>query len=523
MHLNYFLLRPLARALHATLHESTFVHAFSLSKEELVLSFLNDDREEFFITLHFVNKSCYLQFHRSYHRPKKNFLYQFESLNGAHVKSVEVIPYDRSFFIRFKTGHTLIFKLHGAFSNLILSTEGHENATCFRNEFAKDAGIRVETLHGNDDLLSICASPQPVTYAELQKRVPALDKACMQALETAQFIQLDIAERKSLVEKLFLQAAPPIYFRENGAASFLHILPLENTVAFSDAFEAYNQLARCVLPSFLFYEQKRSMVRQLETEIRQAERTLQSLTKRLENVKEYAHYESLGHLLMANLHRITPGTAQVEVDDFYSGKPVTIRLDKNLNAQENAGRYYKKAKALKEELPGVIQEADAKKRTLQSLKERLERVNNIPDNKTLKQFIKENPLPEKATQQESKPYRRVMVEGFEIRIGKHAAANDLLTFSFSHKNDTWLHARDVSGSHVIIRSQPGKIIGNAVLEKAAALAAYFSKAKSQGLVPVTYTLRKFVVKPKGSHPGEVHLLSQQTVLVNPQDAEPLLR
>ncbi len=120
MHLNYFALRHFSKALGQRIDEFTFINAFSFSKEELTLSFLDKENKELFLAINLVNKSCYLQVLENYNRPKRNFLYQFEECNGGIVKNIIQVNFDRSFYIEFKTGYKLLFKLHGGFSNIIL-------------------------------------------------------------------------------------------------------------------------------------------------------------------------------------------------------------------------------------------------------------------------------------------------------------------------------------------------------------------------------------------------------------------
>jgi predicted ribosome quality control (RQC) complex YloA/Tae2 family protein len=103
-----------------------------------------------------------------------------------------------------------------------------------------------------------------------------------------------------------------------------------------------------------------------------------------------------------------------------------------------------------------------------------------------------------------------------VRVGRSARANDDLTFRHSAPGDVWLHARSVPGSHVILRwrapdgSPPARD-----LEEAATLAALFSKARSSGLVPVDWTRRKHVRKPRGAAPGAVVPQQVRTIFVEP--------
>ena len=115
------------------------------------------------------------------------------------------------------------------------------------------------------------------------------------------------------------------------------------------------------------------------------------------------------------------------------------------------------------------------------------------------------------------PFRRfVLDEGYEVWVGRNARQNDALTFDHARKYDLWMHARGVGGSHAVLRlpnrdARPGKPL----LERAAAIAAYFSKAQGSSLVPVMMAPRKYVRKPKGAAPGAVVVEREEVLLVEP--------
>jgi len=93
----------------------------------------------------------------------------------------------------------------------------------------------------------------------------------------------------------------------------------------------------------------------------------------------------------------------------------------------------------------------------------------------------------------------------------------LLTTRFAKQNDFWFHARSVSGSHVVLRVENTKdVVPKSILKKVASLTAYHSKAKTAGVVPVSYTFKKYVIKRKGQPPGQVSLLKEEVLLVKPE-------
>jgi predicted ribosome quality control (RQC) complex YloA/Tae2 family protein len=105
-------------------------------------------------------------------------------------------------------------------------------------------------------------------------------------------------------------------------------------------------------------------------------------------------------------------------------------------------------------------------------------------------------------------------EGVEIYVGKNNLQNEYLTNKLAASGDTWLHTKDIPGSHVVIRSSE---FGDRTLEEAAMLAAYYSQAKESSSVPVDYTLIRHVHKPNGAKPGFVIYDHQKTLVITPDE------
>ena len=114
------------------------------------------------------------------------------------------------------------------------------------------------------------------------------------------------------------------------------------------------------------------------------------------------------------------------------------------------------------------------------------------------------------------PFHRFVIDGFEVLVGKSAKQNDELLQKYTWKEDLWLHAKDVTGSHVILKYQSQRDFTKDIIEKVAELAAWYSKRKSDTLCPVIFTPRKYVRKRKGSPPGAVIVEREEVILVGPQ-------
>jgi predicted ribosome quality control (RQC) complex YloA/Tae2 family protein len=105
--------------------------------------------------------------------------------------------------------------------------------------------------------------------------------------------------------------------------------------------------------------------------------------------------------------------------------------------------------------------------------------------------------------------------GFEALAGKTDADNDLLSLKIAKASDLWFHVHGLPGSHVILRHSEGERPDHTLIRQTAAIAAWHSKARNAGNVPVKYTEAKHVGKPRGAKPGTVTIKREKTIKVRP--------
>ncbi|MFH1985539.1 MAG: NFACT RNA binding domain-containing protein [Pseudomonadota bacterium] len=107
-------------------------------------------------------------------------------------------------------------------------------------------------------------------------------------------------------------------------------------------------------------------------------------------------------------------------------------------------------------------------------------------------------------------------DGWEVWVGRTDADNDYLSIKLARPDDYWFHVRGMPGSHVLLRARSGLEPGRAVLTAAAAIAAYYSKARNGGVTPVACTRARYVTKPRGAKPGTVHIRKETVLKVRPE-------
>jgi predicted ribosome quality control (RQC) complex YloA/Tae2 family protein len=207
----------------------------------------------------------------------------------------------------------------------------------------------------------------------------------------------------------------------------------------------------------------------------------------------------------------------VDLLNFYTGEQIQVILKPKQKPQDLAASLYRKSKNRKLELDQLDKTLTAKAGVAESLQATIDQLLEVSDFRGLKAFRKtsKDELPQ-AKNEESSPFKVFEFEGFIIWVGKSAKDNDEMLRSFVHKDDLWLHARQVAGSHVVIRRKGMPVVPQQVLERAASLAAFYSKLKTDSLSPVIVTEAKYVRKVKGSAPGSVMVSKEKVILVAPK-------
>lgn len=267
---------------------------------------------------------------------------------------------------------------------------------------------------------------------------------------------------------------------------------------------------------YYFDSEKVEIQRFLNEKLKQTQKYLEKTTQKLNELIAQNQHQKWGDILMANLHNPIQNLEKAVFYDFYENKEVTIRLKKELTLQKNAENYYRKAKNEKLEIEKLKQNIGKKENLFLDLKSKLEALQAFVDLKSIRNFAKEIGFHQKEEEKQSLPFREIIFEGWKIWIGKSATQNDELTLKYGFKEDLWFHAKDVSGSHVLLKYQSGKKFPKNVIEEAAKWATFYSKAKTEKLASVAYTLSKYVKKPKGFAPGAVKTEKETVILVEPK-------
>lgn len=512
MHNNYHFFVYLTSSLRSRILGYNLVECFSQQKEELILIFENHKGENFIIQGHLTSSFTCLYFPESFNRAKKNSVNLFPELIGAQVIEVVQIENDRSFILSFSGGFKLLFKMHGNRSNLILfQNEGLLKV--FKNKLKKDHTIVLSELDKTVDHSFVSYNLQG-----FRKTFFTLGTTVSKVLIARGMEKGDLLGSFVLVMELLTEFEKGEFYVSwlDGEVVLLLMEAGEVIEKFQEPIAAINFFYQTYY-RFGYLEKLKSELKvRVNTLLKKANDYLNTCQKRLNQLENEQGPEKLADVIMANLHQLDSGTEKATLFDFYSDKEIEITIPGNQTPQKYAELLYKKAKKRPLEKSKLLELSENRMKALEEYYSDLELIENSQTHKDLLALIKKYEVKSSDKQKEtSEKFKSMEFMGYKILIGRNAANNDLLTMKFAHKNDLWLHARDVSGSHVVIRHKAGQNVPRPVIERAAALAAYYSERKNDSLCPVMVTEKKYVRKVKGAPKGAVKVEKEKVLLVEP--------
>ncbi len=508
MHNSFFFLRLLSRQLRAEISGYSVHEIFSQQKNELIVV-LEKGSERKNIRGMFNPEFCAISFPSVFNRARRNSVDLFKPIIGTVILDVVQVENDRSFYFTLENGYSLLFKMHGNRANILLFHNG-VLLELFRNNFRGDLGIQLDALGKKSDFTENLLESVNGNYKQC---MPTLGAAFDEFLIKKGYWQSNKSSRyKLLCELLLYLDSPEIFIHEDPDKKPVLTLLRRNPEdrKYNLPTDALNDLFKRWVAEYLVNREKQQQILLISQQIEKAGFFIAAQLQKISELEKKYSYERLGDLLMANLHQVKPRSTVISLQDFYTGELVLINLKSNLTPQDNAARYYRKSKKQRLEVGHLNESIASKEQLIAELKLRLISLEKSGSKKEL------GNVPTFDEEPSNLPYHQVRFMNYEILIGKNAQKNEQLTFNVAQKNDLFLHACDVPGSHVIVRMKPGQNIPRPVLEKAAAFAAYSSKSKSESLVRIAYTSRKYVRKPKGMPAGTVVIEMEKTLLVRPE-------
>ena len=531
MYQNYFFLNRLILEANTIIKDGVVSEIFSQEKGTLIIG-CEKTGEEFFIEISVIPGNSYFTIKNKFNRAKKNTITFFEDASDQTVNSVAISNDDRIIKISLDKSE-LYFTIRGKFTNVFYLDENNvflpfKSGSDDQFEIIKkDLLNKSYKSEWND--LKLTKDKDRNNLDELRKKYPIIGsdiiKEAKARLSNESSGEIGIINeildeiRKSRVCVFIDDDSQEVNI---GFENF-RSLPFTEKKLFEDTIEALNFF----LSKEYYYSAKKSRLKliryYLERELNKVSSKINNLKGVIERGSKEKEYNKFGNLLLTNISALKPGMKSINVIDFLNdGNEIEIKLDPKLTPQKNIDYYFDKSKAERIAFAKTNELFIKANKDFESLNKSINSLEEIDSVKQLDEMMNEykiKPIAGKDQKENiSEKFKHYLVEGkYNVFVGKDSKNNDLLTTKFAKQNDYWFHARSVSGSHVVLRVDNVKEpVPKNILKKAAALAAFHSKAKTAGIVPVAFTLKKYVVKKKGDPAGTVHLLREDVLLVKPE-------
>lgn len=521
---NYYVLIYLTKALNYKCVKRSFTYSYSPHKN-VWEGYVESDQEKHRLVFS-THPSETALFIDSFRPPKKsNVTDFFTAIEGKTITDVSLADNDRFITFFLEDNYKLLFKIFGNSPNIYL---------------IRDHQI-IETFKGSDQNIGKPPpKPRPPfvpkeipdnlsTKRTITKINPKFPRHIINdVIDHYQLKNKSTKEIQEVVNKLTdaMVENPEFRVLEDGNLCLLpeSMLPLPNQKTFDEINKAIRHVYYHTSKERRLSSRLKSVKPKIERAINKSESIINQLQHADKGLERAEKYEQTGHILMANAHReVETGTEQIELPNLYDdGEEVSIKLKPNLSIAENAQYYYEKSTKAIRSVEESEKRLKREKKQLSKLKSLWKSVQNIDKIYEFDDWYKDNKnqlvelgILSSGNTKESLPFRKIEIEGYEIWIGKNAKSNDKLT-TMAHKEDAWLHARGVAGSHVVIRMNNNKEMPpKKITLKAASVAAWNSKARGSDLAPVIVTKRKYVTKPKGAPAGSVRVQQEDVVMVKP--------
>lgn len=531
---NYYTLTHIVNELN-NLGGWVVAESFSQDKDSLVIS-LNDGKRESFIVFVCDGKYDSIYLKQNYGKARKNTTNLLTDLEGDIFQSAELVGKSR--IIRLNFLHTTCYAVlfGGLHSNFFLVSGDGIIFDSFKNQQVNSGSIFVpnEDIHkhftefppetpvknalSNSDLLF------GSTYTnEILSRIKSISGTTLISELLPEQINLIQSESEKFIDELL--NSDKFYVLED--SKFRKIMSPVALAGF-EIKSVHNSCSEAVGRKFvsdIIDTEFRIEFRKIQTYL---DKQKHKIDKQLENMSDIEsayrrekEYRKSAELLMSQPDNKSKSGSIIKLTDW-DGIEYEIKLDPKLKLIDNAKKYFDKARATLEDIkmrkiriPDMLEKQ-------KSVNEKISELNKVRHIKELSKFetgIKQVTGQRVNTSKmtmEDKFRKFELGEGFVLYAGKNASNNDELTMKFAKPNDVWLHARGSSGSHTIIRMDKEEKPPKQVLQKAAEITAYYSGARNAKYVPVIWTFKKYVRKPKGANVGAVIVAKETVIMAEPK-------
>ena len=521
---NYYTLKALVSEWERTLVGSFVADGYSQHKGSLILVFSDDGENEWSLNTSVQAPNRHMFLYAGSNRSRKNVVDVFPFLRNQVVTAVSLAERDRLVTMQFASGDRLYFVVYGPSANVYLE-RGSGEMVSFRGEDVRLPAPRpAPALPSSKEIQSTLASG-----ASLKRLLPLFPPPLIQEVWHRVGGTEDPTFLASAIKQLDKELESPkglIYWGPN-RTPLLSVVELSHQTEASERFDTVNEAVRVCARRRLaitrFSGTYTPLLNTIQSRAEQARNSLQRVEEELQRPSRADEYEAAGHLIMAQPNAYNAGSSSIEVQDWLTGGELKrLSMDPKLTAIENAQRYYQKAKATRVSREKSVERLGSLRKTANDLHQLHQEALSLSTIEDVESFKKKHAnriqkLTTPTASTDAIPYRQYTLDGgYEVWVGRNARQNDQLTMKDARKFDLWLHARGVSGSHTVLRlNGKSDVPPKAIVEQAASIAAWHSKARPSALVPVIVVERKYVRKPRKALPGAVVVEREKVILVEP--------
>ena len=375
------------------------------------------------------------------------------------------------------------------------------------------------------------AGISPLIAEEIILRASLLSQAPSTSLSELEYTHLFHTIQNLLEDINAHNFTPNIIYKGEEAIEFssINLYSYEGKEYKRESFDSVSKMLYDFYSSretFVLNRQKSSDLRRIvNTALERASKKYDLQEKQLQDADKKDIYRVYGDLLNTYGYSLKGGESSFTTENFYDdNKEITIPLDKNKSAKENAKKYYDKYAKLSRTTKALSEEILKTKNDIEHLQSIQTALEVSSDDESLSQirqelvdfgYIKKHSSAKKQ-KIASHPYHYISSDGYDIYVGKNNYQNEELTFKVATGNDWWFHAKGIPGSHVILKSNNEEELPDRAYEEAAALAAFYSKAKDADKVEVDYIQKKNIKKVAGAAPGFVIYHSNWSMVATPK-------
>jgi predicted ribosome quality control (RQC) complex YloA/Tae2 family protein len=529
---NYFYLLRHVIELNKVLSDSSVNEFYSQEKDNLNICLGSKQYPHRHLIISADQNLPYILVKNDLRRAKKNTLNFWDEYLPDNLINIEIALNERVIkfnFSKFK----LYLIIRGNLTNIILINNSIEISTFKKSK--QDNAFLLNLING----LTFVSLPEKVfnefenidlcDFPTFRKRYPHIGReiyeeaiSLLENNSAGSFCEcLKGGSKKIIKDKIVVHYEKNTGQINLAPQSFKMFKDISSHNIFNDFNSAVKFYISEYFQNFEYNKLSKELYSYFDKELHRLSEKINKLKFRIESGSKETEYRKLGNLLLANIYKISKGQQSISVNDYESGEEIKIKLKETNTPNQNVNLYFDKAKDEKINFAvsyELYTQSINKHAVLLKQQSILNTSTTVKELKEIKTRLKIGTVRKikKDTKLDIK-YKHYRIENkFDAYVGKDSKSNDLLTTRFAKQNDYWFHARGLPGSHVILRSDnPKEVIPKPVLKKAAAIAAYHSKAKTAGIVPVSYTFAKFVYKKKGLEPGQVYLTKENVLTVQP--------